>query len=193
MQQSSNSSIYLFDMSTVHNEYKLLGVVHWFVCHFSPSCSLQFVVTVARGKQLVFELTPKFNGEASYVFYLCCLKRPFDGLKIKGGEKITVEVMPNKAIVKKIGIHLLYLNQHGNVTSLPAVVDHSYTAHPQRFSARHINSSNNNIPNEFPQVRSGAGDINSSFIKEQSSVAVFNKKENVFHGKCFFGKCFSGI
>ncbi|KAH0711985.1 hypothetical protein KY289_007944 [Solanum tuberosum] len=90
------------------------------------------------------------------LIYLTVTEKPFNGMDIKGGEQIIVE------------------------DGTDEVVDHSYTPYPQRLSARHINS-NNNIPNELPQVRSIAGDIN-SLIKEQSSEGVFDTKENVFHG-----------
>lgn len=62
---------------------------------------------------------PELHEEIACVFDVSCLRRPFDGLMLKGGEEITVEEGPYKGVVKKIGIHLLYLDQHGNVTSFP--------------------------------------------------------------------------
>lgn len=35
--------------------------------------------------------------------------------------------------VKKIGIHLLYSDQHGNATSLPGLIDYSYTPFPEEL------------------------------------------------------------
>ncbi|KAG5587443.1 hypothetical protein H5410_047877 [Solanum commersonii] len=81
---------------------------------------------VSNNKVLVFEWTRymkifKLHGEVSCAYYISNSNdRPFNGLKIKGREKITVEEGPDKGRVKKIGIHLLYLDKHGNVTSLPA-------------------------------------------------------------------------
>ncbi|KAG5575825.1 hypothetical protein H5410_055959, partial [Solanum commersonii] len=150
-------------MPTVHNkEYKFSGMVLWFVYPLCNVILLQhFIVTVAY---ICLQL---FRG-LGLLIYLTVTEKPFNGMEIKGGEQITVEDGTAEGIV------------HGNVTSLPAVVDHSYTPYPQRLSAGDINS-NNNIPNELPQVRSRAGDIN-SLIKEQSSEGVFDTKENVFHG-----------
>ncbi|KAL3329325.1 hypothetical protein AABB24_036433 [Solanum stoloniferum] len=197
-------------MPTVHNN-KFLGMVLWFVCHFGnvPTYLQYFDVTVAHIGPYAFNFSwdfdvPDSQGEVSCVCYFSYSNnRPFNGLKIKGGEQITVEDRTGGAVVKKIGVHLLYVDQHGNVTSLPAVVDHSYTpSYPQRLSAGHINSNNDNISNEILQVRSVSVDIN-----EQSSENVLCTMENVFHRnrpwtwiyqmitmplKCLFGKCFSG-
>uniref|UniRef100_M1CI78 ATP binding protein n=2 Tax=Solanum tuberosum TaxID=4113 RepID=M1CI78_SOLTU len=197
-------------MPTVHNN-KFLGMVLWFVCHFgNVSSYLQsFIVTVAHVESSTFWWSSHFNipdsqGEISRVYYFSYSNnRPFNGLKIKGGEQITVEDRTGGAVVKKIGVRLLYVDQHGNVTSFPAVVDHSYTpSYPQRLSAWYINSNNNNTSSEIPQVRSVLVDIN-----EQSSENVLCTMENVFHRsrpwtwiyqmitmplKCLFGKCFSG-
>ncbi|XP_015170529.1 TMV resistance protein N-like [Solanum tuberosum] len=179
-------------MPTVdNNEYNFLGMVVWFVCHCNVFTLHQyFDVTVAHIKPSAFPFSldfdipePDSQGEISCVYYFSySYDTPFKGLNIKGREQITVEEGTDEGTVKKIGIHLLYLDQHGNVTSLPGVVDHSYTpSYPQRLSAGHINPNNNN--SEIPRVRSGAGDINSSMIKEQSSEGVFGTKENVFDGK----------
>ncbi|KAK4732845.1 hypothetical protein R3W88_025833 [Solanum pinnatisectum] len=194
---------------TVHNN-KLLGMVLWFVCHFGnvPTYLQYFDVTVAHIEPSAFQFSwdfgvPDSQGEVSCVFYFSYSNNiPFSCLNIKGGEQITVEDSTGGGIVKKIGIHLLYLDQHGNVTSFPAVVDHSYTPNPQRLSAGHINSNNDNTSNEIPRVRSV-----SVYINEQSSENVLCTMENVFHRnrpwtwiyqmitmplKCLFRKCFSG-
>uniref|UniRef100_M1CI77 TIR-NBS-LRR type disease resistance protein n=1 Tax=Solanum tuberosum TaxID=4113 RepID=M1CI77_SOLTU len=193
-------------MPTVHNN-KLLGMVLWFVCHFGNVTSRlqEFDVTIGQPSAFFRTWVPDSEGEVSCVYYLSFSNgRPFNGLNIiKGGEQIRVEDRTGGAVVKKIGVHLLYLDQHGNVTSLPAVVDHSYTpSYPQRLSAGHVNSNNNNTSTEIPQVRSVTVGIN-----EQSSESVFSTMENVFHRnrpwtwiyqmitvplKCLFGKCFSG-
>ncbi|KAL3329322.1 hypothetical protein AABB24_036431 [Solanum stoloniferum] len=126
----SASSICL-TMPTVHNnEYKLLGMVLWFICDSFRPCNVHFYVTVADKKHLVFEWSShtsisRSGGKVSRVYYICCLEKPCDGLKMKVGGKIAVKEDAGKGIVKKIGIHLLYLDQHGNVKSLPAIVDHS--------------------------------------------------------------------
>ncbi|KAL3360027.1 hypothetical protein AABB24_016503, partial [Solanum stoloniferum] len=193
-------------MPTVHNN-KFLGMVLWFVCRLCDVHEQEhFVVTVVHKKSSGFPWIwpfdrPDSHGEVSCIYYLSSANdTPFKGLNIKGGEQITVKNETDRDIVKKIGIHLLYLDQHGNVASLPGVVDHSYTPYPQRLSAGHINS--NNISNEILQVRSVAVDIN-----EQTSENVLCTMENVFHKnrpwtwiyqmisiplKCLFGKCFSG-
>uniref|UniRef100_M1ACW5 Tir-nbs-lrr resistance protein n=1 Tax=Solanum tuberosum TaxID=4113 RepID=M1ACW5_SOLTU len=195
-------------MPTVHNN-KFLGMVLWFVCRLCDVHELiHFAVTVAHikrsGFSWIWPCDRSDSHEVSYVYYFSYSNdTPFKGLNIKGGEQITVENETGRGTVKKIGIHLLYLDQHGNVTSLPGVVDHSYTpSYPQRLSAGHINSNNDNISNEILQVRSVLVDIN-----EQSSESVFSTMENVFHRnrswtwiyqmitmplKCLIGKCFSG-
>ncbi|WMV48343.1 hypothetical protein MTR67_041728 [Solanum verrucosum] len=177
-------------MPTVdNNEYNFLGMVVWFVCHCNVLTLHQyFDVTVSHIMSSAFPFSldfdiaePDSQGEISCVYYFSYSNDtlPFKGLNIKGREQITVEEGTDEGTVMKIGIHLLYLDQHGNVTSLPGVLDHSYTpSYPQRLSAGHINPNNNN--SEIPQVRSGAGDINSSMIKEQSSEGVFDR----YQGKC---------
>ncbi|KAL3360044.1 hypothetical protein AABB24_016513, partial [Solanum stoloniferum] len=167
-------------MPTVHNN-KFLGMVLWFVCRLCDVHELEhFAVTVAHIKRSGLLWSWSFDRsdshEVSYVYYLSYSHdTPFKGLNIKGGEQITVENETGRGTVKKIGIHLLYLDQHGNVTSFPGVVDHSYTpSYPQRLSAGHINSNNNNTSWEIPQVRSVTVDIN-----KQSSESVFGTMENV--------------
>ncbi|XP_049385358.1 uncharacterized protein LOC125849330 [Solanum stenotomum] len=198
-------------MPTLHNN-NFLGMVLWFVCDRCHVYELKhFVVTVAHIKRSglpwinYIDRSTSWHRELSYVYYFSYSNdTPFKGLNIKGGEQITVENETGRGTVKKIGIHLLYLDQHGNVISLPGVVDHSYTpSYPQRLSAghAHINSNNDNISNEIPQVRSVSVDIS-----EQSSENVLCTMENVFHRnrprtwiyqmitmplKCLFGKCFS--
>ncbi|KAL3359735.1 hypothetical protein AABB24_016317 [Solanum stoloniferum] len=119
-------------MPTVHNN-KFLGMVLWFVCRLCDLHELNhLVVTVAHIKRSGFPWMwpfdrPNSHGEVSCVYYLSSVNdRPFKDLSIKGGEQITVENETGRGTVKKIGIHLLYLDQHGNVTTLPGVVDHSY-------------------------------------------------------------------
>ncbi|XP_049407065.1 disease resistance protein RUN1-like isoform X3 [Solanum stenotomum] len=165
-------------MPTLHNN-KFLGMVLWFVCHHCDVDELeQFVVTVAHikrsglpwiwhisGSHEVFDISG--SHEVSCVYYLSSANdEPFKGLNIKGGEQITVEDGSDGGIAKKIGIHLLYLDQHGNVTSLPGVVDHSYTpSYPQRLSAGHINSNNDNTSNEIPFPTSETTPLKMSFWK----------------------------
>lgn len=137
-----------FTMPTVHNkEHKFLGMVLWFVCHFCPVHRLQqFNVSVAQKKDVPFPCAwhtdiPDRHTEVSSVYYTSCVPAPFDGLEIEGGDKITLagntyqdKGCTGKVGIRKIGIHLLYLDQHGNVTSLPAVVHHSDTdLYPQRL------------------------------------------------------------
>ncbi|KAH0641400.1 hypothetical protein KY285_037986 [Solanum tuberosum] len=147
-------------MPTVHNN-KFLGMVLWFVCRLCDVDEPEhFAVTVAHIKRSGL---PWYHAyfDRSDSHYVSCVyyfsysnDTPFKGLNIKGGEQITVENETGRVTVKKIGIHLLYLDRHGNVTSLPGVVDHSYTpSYPQRLSAGHINSNNDNISNEILQVR----------------------------------------
>ncbi|XP_049344298.1 disease resistance protein RUN1-like [Solanum verrucosum] len=165
-------------MPTLHNN-KFLGMVLWFVCHHCDVDELeQFVVTVAHikrsglpwiwhisGSHEVFDISG--SHEVSCIYYLSSANdEPFKGLNIKGGEQITVEDGSDGGIAKKIGIHLLYLDQHGNVTSLPGVVDHSYTpSYPQRLSAGHINSNNDNTSNEIPFPTSETTPLKMSFWK----------------------------
>ncbi|XP_060178824.1 disease resistance protein Roq1-like [Lycium barbarum] len=125
-------------------EYKFLGMALWFVSTGS------FVVSVSHRERALMGWhisNYKPQGQISCVYYISYLDRPFDGQMIKGGEKITVHERGDifsfkdrvKKIgrVKKLGIHLLYLDQHGNVTSLPGEVDHSYSPFPEERSARH--------------------------------------------------------
>lgn len=116
-------------MPTVHNkEYNFLGMVTWFVCHFRDALHWKhYSVNVAHEKSWFLwdckDNIPDRHGELSCVYYFPYSNdEPFNGLKIKGGEQITVWDSTGGGIVKKIGIHLLYVNQHGNVTSFPAVV-----------------------------------------------------------------------
>ncbi|KAG5588463.1 hypothetical protein H5410_048897 [Solanum commersonii] len=134
-------------MPTVHNN-KFLGMVLWFDCHLGNLTTRlqEFDVTIGQPSAFFRTWVPGSQGEVSCVYYLSFSNgRPFNGLNIiKGGEQIRVEDRTVGAVVKKIGVHLLYLDQNGNVTSFPAVVDHSYTpSYPQRLSAGHINSNNN--------------------------------------------------
>ncbi|KAH0635071.1 hypothetical protein KY284_037857 [Solanum tuberosum] len=119
-------------MPTQHNN-KFLGMVLWFVCRLCDVHELiHFAVTVAYIKRSGFLRIRSFDRSDSHEVSCVCYfsysnDTPFRGLNIKGGEQITVENETGRGTVKKIGIHLLYLDQHGNVISLPGVVDHSYT------------------------------------------------------------------
>ncbi|KAH0641304.1 hypothetical protein KY285_037890 [Solanum tuberosum] len=113
-------------LPTVHNN-NFLGMVLWFVCHFCNVHLPHFVVvTVAHINHSahLFNLNfdePDNEGEVSCVYYIPCSDDTlFEGLEIKGGEQISIEDGTGKGTVKKIGVHLLYLDQHGNVTSFPA-------------------------------------------------------------------------
>ncbi|XP_049388262.1 disease resistance protein RUN1-like [Solanum stenotomum] len=112
-------------MPTLHNkEYKFLGMVLWFVRRL---CDVHehdhFVVNVTHIKHsdqlLNLDFDKPDSGEVSCVYYLS-YSNVFKGLEIKGGEYIIVGDRTGVAVVKKIGVHLLYLDQHGNVTSFPA-------------------------------------------------------------------------
>ncbi|XP_060178606.1 TMV resistance protein N-like isoform X2 [Lycium barbarum] len=120
-------------------EYKFLGMVLWLVC---DSWRGRFVVSVSHREResMPWSYDIGDHGELSCVYYISYLDRPFDGQMIKGGEKITVhrdDKWFSGIDIKKIGIHLLYLDQHGNVTSLPRKVDHSYSKFPEECSAGH--------------------------------------------------------
>ncbi|KAK4732864.1 hypothetical protein R3W88_025852 [Solanum pinnatisectum] len=133
----TDGSICLTMPTVQNNEYNFLGMVLWFVSHFcNVTTRLQkFDVTIDQPSTFSLSFNkPGSQGEVSCVYYLSFSNgRPFNGLNIiKGGEQIRVEDGSDVGIIKKIGVHLLYLDQHGNVTSLPAVVDHSYTPNPQR-------------------------------------------------------------
>ncbi|KAH0641303.1 hypothetical protein KY285_037889 [Solanum tuberosum] len=132
----TDRSICLTMPTVQNNEYNFLGMVLWFVSHFcNVTTRLQkFDVTIGQSSDFFLTWVPDSKGEVSCVYYLSFSNgRPFNGLNIiKGGEQIRVEDGSDGGIIKKIGVHLLYLDQHGNVTSLPAVVDHSYTPNPQR-------------------------------------------------------------
>lgn len=116
-----------FTMPKHKKDYKFLGMVLWVVCDFwNVSPDLVFFVAVANKNSLVFPWydhynRPKFHGEVSCVYYIPCITSSF------AGEEITVKECSGKVTVKKMGIHLLYLDQHGDVTSLPAIVNHSHS------------------------------------------------------------------
>ncbi|KAH0634448.1 hypothetical protein KY284_037234 [Solanum tuberosum] len=113
-------------MPTLHNEeYKFLGMVLWYVwlCCNVPTHPPHFVVTVANKKlsDILFSwdiVIADSQREVSGVYYLPCPNVTL--FEIKGGEQIRVEDRTGGAVVKKIGTRLLYLDQHGNVTSFPA-------------------------------------------------------------------------
>ncbi|XP_033511363.1 disease resistance protein RUN1-like [Nicotiana tomentosiformis] len=113
----------------IHNnkEYNFLGMVLWFVfCFFDEAPFPSFSISIAHKKTLIEPLNiPDEHRELTFVCYISYLDEPFDGQMIKGGKRI--KVWSDDFTVKKIGIHLLYLDQHGNVISLPGDVDHSYT------------------------------------------------------------------
>ncbi|PHT85321.1 hypothetical protein T459_07427 [Capsicum annuum] len=127
------------------HKYKFLGMVLWFICDgWNQSHFRYFIVTVAHKERFLtwnrHIETPILHGEVSRVYYISHSNRPFNGLVFNGGEEITVKECHVEATVSKIGIHLLYLDQHGNVTSLPAKVDHSYTAYPEEARDRKSSS-----------------------------------------------------
>nr|XP_009758997.1 PREDICTED: TMV resistance protein N-like [Nicotiana sylvestris] len=115
-------------MPTHNKEYNFLGMVLWFVFGFSDEEAPfpSFSISIARKETLIEPLNiPEEHRELTFVCYISYLDEPFDGQMIKGGKKI--KVWSDDFTLKKIGIHLLYLDQHGNVISLPGDVDHSYT------------------------------------------------------------------
>ncbi|KAF3616833.1 putative TMV resistance protein N-like isoform X2 [Capsicum annuum] len=135
--QVTSSSIY-FTMPT-HNAYQFLGMTLW--------CVRKFVkVPISRAFQIPRGLSFNIVGrtpsrcyhwrydyerharraEISCVLYRSYLQEPFYGQIMEGGEEIQIAEFGEECTIKKIGIHLLYLDQHGKVTSLPAIVDHSH-------------------------------------------------------------------
>ncbi|OIT37819.1 tmv resistance protein n [Nicotiana attenuata] len=138
--QVTDSSI-CFTMP-IHEEYKFLGMILWCACNFvnvSPYSRRQFLSFRIAGKISSFcwpyyDSLPTEHAELLRVSYVSYLDRPFDG-QMKGGEKMEVFELGEKNIVKNIGIHLLYLDQQGKVTSLPAMMDHS----DQRKRSREVN------------------------------------------------------
>uniref|UniRef100_A0A3Q7I9U8 TIR domain-containing protein n=1 Tax=Solanum lycopersicum TaxID=4081 RepID=A0A3Q7I9U8_SOLLC len=132
------SSICLTMPTVQNNEYNFFGMVLWFVSHFcNVTTRLQkFDVTIDEPSGFFWNWSfyvPESQGEVSCVYYFSFSNgRPFNDLDIiKGGEQLRVEDGSDGGIIKKIGVHLLYLDQHGNVTSFPAVVDDSYTPKSQ--------------------------------------------------------------
>ncbi|XP_016566173.2 disease resistance protein RUN1 [Capsicum annuum] len=133
--QVTASSI-CFTMPTVHDKkYQFLGMILWCVHKFviewdtlSYQRGLKFFIV--GKKYSIYDWRYDFRipdgyAEQSCVLYTSCIQEPFHGQIMEGGEKIQI-VEFGGAIVKNIGIHLLYLDQHGNVTSLPAQIDHSH-------------------------------------------------------------------
>ncbi|KAG5588464.1 hypothetical protein H5410_048898 [Solanum commersonii] len=132
------SSSICFTMPT-HNEYKFLGMIVW--------CVRKFVkVPTSRGlhpRGLSFNVVGRMpskcyhwrydyeiharRAELSCVLYRSYLQEPFYGQIMEGGEKMQIAEFGEESTVKKIGIHLLYLDEHSNVTSFPAIVDHSHS------------------------------------------------------------------
>ncbi|KAG5588607.1 hypothetical protein H5410_049041 [Solanum commersonii] len=102
-----------FTIPSVYKK-KSLGMILWFVCDSQILSQFgHFLVTVSNKKPLVFYWTSHYSG-----------------LMIKGGEKITVEVGPDKGRVKKIGVHLLYLDKH---VSFPMGESSSSSSHYEVF------------------------------------------------------------
>ncbi|XP_070021513.1 disease resistance protein RUN1-like isoform X2 [Nicotiana sylvestris] len=117
-----------------HNEYNFLGMVLWLVSDLFdvPSDDPCFWISIAHKMTPIGTWTFEEHRELTFVYYISYLHKAFDGQMIEGGERI--EVWSEDITVKKIGIHLLYLDQHGNVISLPGDVDHSYSKYPKRVS-----------------------------------------------------------
>ncbi|XP_060180720.1 disease resistance protein RUN1-like [Lycium barbarum] len=130
-----------------HNkEYKFLGMIIWCVhkiVKVRSSGPLSTFLGCRFGKLRTFlgyglgERTPCVltygvgvklheHTEVSSVFYSTYNQVPLRGW-VNGREKMKLFEQGEECRVKKIGIHLLYLDQHGNVTSLPGEVDQSYS------------------------------------------------------------------
>nr|XP_016508751.1 PREDICTED: disease resistance protein TAO1-like [Nicotiana tabacum] len=111
-----------------HNneEYNFLGMVLWFVSDLFDVVPYNpcFKISIAHGKPSIIRWS-KGKKPLSCVYYVSYLHKALDGQMIKGGE--TIKVWAQNITVKKIGIHLLYLDQHGNVISLPGDMDHPYS------------------------------------------------------------------
>nr|XP_016491655.1 PREDICTED: TMV resistance protein N-like isoform X2 [Nicotiana tabacum] len=110
-----------FLISTVHKE-TAVGV--WFL--IDPS-DPSFRISIAHKENLISPWgIPHGQREVSCVYYISSLHKACDcEMIIEGGERI--KVWSEHITIKKIGIHLLYLDQYGNVISLPGDVDRSYT------------------------------------------------------------------
>ncbi|XP_016472620.2 TMV resistance protein N [Nicotiana tabacum] len=114
-----------------HNNF--LGMVLWFVSDLFDVVPHNpcFRISIAHGKPSNIRWR-KGKKPLSCVYYISYLHKALDGQMIKGGEMI--EVWADNITIKKIGIHLLYLDQHGKVVSLLGDVDHSYSKYPKRVS-----------------------------------------------------------
>ncbi|XP_060202499.1 disease resistance protein RUN1-like [Lycium barbarum] len=128
--QVTTSSI-CFTMPT-HKEYKFLGIILWCVFKIvnvrssSRSQGLNFSIAGKTSSSFhwpYYEVIRTGQVQRSCVFWRSYLDTPFNG-QINGGEKMELVELGEENAVKKIGIHLLYLDQQGKVTSLPAVLDH---------------------------------------------------------------------
>nr|XP_016500254.1 PREDICTED: disease resistance protein TAO1-like isoform X2 [Nicotiana tabacum] len=125
--QVTASSMCLTIPTHNNDEYNFLGMVLWFVidsldaapypCHRISIAHKETVIVPWK-----YSLHEAFDGhrDIAYIRLLMALNERFDGEMIKGGERI--EAWSEEVTVKKIGIHLLYLDQHGNVISLPGDV-----------------------------------------------------------------------
>nr|XP_016507157.1 PREDICTED: disease resistance protein TAO1-like [Nicotiana tabacum] len=123
--QVTASSMCLTMPAHNNDEYNFLGMVLWFVfdvpCNDDPS----FWIGIGHKLTPIVMWALEEHKELTFAYYISYLDEPFDGQMMKGGEKI--EVWSEDFTIKKIGIHLLYLDQHGNVISLSGDVDHSYS------------------------------------------------------------------
>ncbi|XP_059277143.1 disease resistance protein RUN1-like isoform X2 [Lycium ferocissimum] len=131
--QVTSSSI-CFTMPTHNKEYTFLGMILACVRKFANiptsrgfhSRGLSFNIAgkmSSRGNWVYDYVIPDGQAELLCVLYIPFLEEPFD-CPMKGGEQIQITEMQiaeigEECTVKKIGIHLLYLDQHGKVTSLP--------------------------------------------------------------------------
>ncbi|OIT35602.1 PREDICTED: disease resistance protein TAO1-like isoform X2 [Nicotiana attenuata] len=134
--QVTASSICLTVPAHNNKEYNFLGMVLWFVSDLFDVFRHNpcFRIIIAHKETFIMTWTDDIDvtddiditdghREVSCVYYRSDLDKLFDGEMI--------EVWSDNVTVKKIGIHMLYLDQHGKVISLPGDVDHSYSKYPK--------------------------------------------------------------
>ncbi|XP_059296933.1 disease resistance protein Roq1-like isoform X2 [Lycium ferocissimum] len=120
--QVTTSSICFTMPPTYNKEHQFLGMIAW--------CARKFVKTVSPGGFSFAKnessrsyywpydrAIPGGNVELSCLQYISSLQTPFYG-QIKAGDKIQISEWGTEITVKKIGVHLLYLDKQGKVTSL---------------------------------------------------------------------------
>ncbi|XP_070021903.1 disease resistance protein Roq1-like isoform X2 [Nicotiana sylvestris] len=125
--QVTASSMCLTMPTHNNDEYNFLGMVLWFVIDSLDAAPYPcYKISIAHKETVIvpwrYCLHEAFDGhrDIAYIRLLMALNERFDGEMIKGGERI--EAWSEEVTVKKIGIHLLYLDQHGKVISLPGDV-----------------------------------------------------------------------